>query len=92
MAYFWQSALYLRLSVILLSRGGLKVGQVFSCPTLFFNKGWVFMFYTPWNEAIPLAILELVKRIARPAGWIGFMILAILIGTTIFKAIINYFR
>lgn len=49
-------------------------------------------FYTPWNEAIPVAILELVKRIARPAGWIGFMILAILIGTTIFKAIINYFK
>lgn len=49
-------------------------------------------FYTPWNEAIPLAILELVKRIARPAAWIGFMILAILIGITIFKAIINYFK
>lgn len=50
------------------------------------------MFYTPWNEAIPLAILELVKRIVRPAGWIGFMLLAVIIGATIFKIIINYFR
>lgn len=49
-------------------------------------------FYTPWDESIPLAVLDLARRTARPAAWIGFMILAVLIGKTIFKVILRYFK
>lgn len=49
-------------------------------------------FYTPWDESVPLAVLALLRQVARPAAWVGFLILAVIIGKTIFKVVLRYFK